>query len=131
MCPACLRGTAGSPLSSPAARARVISSRKAVRLAAMPTLFSASDIRRAGGFRDREPEHGDYSGITDLPQEIASERSQRQRQRLAVVRLQRLFFAAISRAWWSPISGLCAETSTSGLFLRRLSPAAKIPFQTR
>ena len=40
-------------------------------------------------------------------------------------------FAAISRAWWSPISGLCAETSTSGPFLRRLSPAAKIPFQTR
>src|SRR5215831_21238704 len=40
-------------------------------------------------------------------------------------------FAAISRESWSPISGLCSEISSSGLFLARLSPAAKMPFQTR
>jgi hypothetical protein len=29
---------------------------------------------------------------------------------------EKAVFAAISRVWWSPISGLCAETSSSGPF---------------
>jgi hypothetical protein len=40
-------------------------------------------------------------------------------------------FAAISRVCWPSISGLCAETIVFRPLLARLSPAAKIPFQTR
>ena len=40
----------------------------------------------------------------------------------------RAAFAAISRAWWSPISGLCAEISSLRLFRRASLPAAKISF---
>jgi len=36
----------------------------------------------------------------------------------AALRNQKGRFAAISRVWWSPISGLSAETSSSGPFWR-------------
>ena len=48
-----------------------------------------------------------------------------------IAREQKGRFAAISCAWRFPISGLCAELSLSMSLLRGLTPAAKIPFQTR